>query len=277
MIIDAHQHFWEPARFHYPWMTPEVAVLARDYLPGDLAGILADLGIDRTVVVQATHSEEETRWLLELAEKQAFIAGVVGWVDFTSPRLRVSLEEFAGRRKFVGLRHQVHDETDPEWLLRPDVLNGLALLSRFGLPYDLLVRAPHLRRVQLLAQRLPDLRMVIDHIAKPPIARREFDEWAQAMRPLAAHANLYCKLSGMVTEAEWSNWKPRDLEPYARYVLDLFGPERVMFGSDWPVCLLAGSYRSVWETAHALLDGFDASAQQKVFGGTATAFYRLPA
>jgi L-fuconolactonase len=275
LIVDAHQHFWELGRFHYPWLTRDLGILYRNYLPQDLKSVLGKVGIDRTILVQATHSEDETKWLLDLADQNDFVGGVVGWVDLTSPRLSLSLEHFASRAKLVGSRHQAHDEPDALWLVREDVLAGLGMLSQAGLAYDLLVRTPHLPCVSVIAERYPDLRLVVDHIAKPPIARREFQGWAKAMEPLGRYRNVFCKLSGMITEANWSNWKPSDLKPCVDYVMDLFGPDRLMFGSDWPVCLLAGSYLDVWYVIHELVDTATAEAKDKIFGGTAVSFYQL--
>jgi len=274
-VIDAHQHFWDPGRLTYPWMRGEaVAPLCRPFLPGDLEPILRDAGVDRTVVVQAQSSLDETRWLLDLADANAFIAGVVGWVDLTSCDLPGVLDELEKGPKFKGVRHQAEDEPDG-WLNRPDVLGGLGELARRGIPYDLLVRPGHLRSVRVIADRLPELRMVVDHMAKPRIASRRMDPWAGDLAQVAGIPAVSCKLSGMITEADWKAWTPGDLKPYIDHVVEQFGFDRVMFGSDWPVCVLAGTYARVLEALNDCLGEISASDRAKVFGENARAFYKL--
>jgi len=275
IVVDAHHHFWDPGRFGYPWMSPETKVLARPFLPRDLKGLIAEVGVTRTVLVQTISSLDETRWFLKLAEANEFIAGVVGWVDLRSSDLPNVLDEFTSHPKFKGVRHQVEDEPDESWLIREDVLHGLGELARRNIPYDLLVRTPHLKFVPKIARRFPNLRMVIDHIAKPPIARGEMKEWVRELAPVAKIPNVLCKLSGMITEADWKGWKVQNLAPYVDFVIEKFGPKRLMFGSDWPVCLLAGSYRQVWETLQELLYSVSGEDKSRVFGGNAVAFYNL--
>ena len=275
MIVDSHQHFWEVGRFDYPWMSPEVGVLYRDYLPPALAPVLNRNGVDKTIVVQASNSLEETRWLLSLTEHNAFISGVVGWVDLQSGDVAQQLDEFVVHKKFKGVRHLVESEPADDWLTQQNTLNGLRELSSRGLSYDLLVHTRHLEHATQVADECPELRLVVDHLAKPPVARAELDEWAREIKELAARPNVWCKLSGLVTEADWVNWRVEDLRPYVEKVLEYFGPARMMFGSDWPVCLLAASYDQVLESFEVLLAGLDEIDRQRVFSESAIEFYRI--
>ena len=274
-VTDAHQHFWDPGHLTYSWMRGEaVAPLCRPFLPRDLEPILRDAGVDRTVVVQAQSSLDETRWLLDLADANAFIAGVVGWVDLTASDLPGVLDELMQYPKFKGVRHQAEDEPDG-WLNRPDVLRGLEELARRGIPYDLLVKPGHLWSVLVIADRLPELRMVVDHMAKPHIASRRLEPWARDLAQVARIPVVSCKLSGMITEADWKAWTPDDLKPYIDHVVERFGFDRVMFGSDWPVCVLAGTYAQVCRALDECLGEISASDRAKVFGENARAFYKL--
>jgi L-fuconolactonase len=275
MLIDAHQHFWQVGRFPYPWMSPEVEVLYRDYLPEQLAPLLEQNGVSKTVLVQASNTVAESRWLLSLADQYPFIAGVVGWVDLESPAVDQQLDELTSHPKFKGVRHLVESEPDDDWLVRPDVLRGLSRLAAYGVSYDLLVHTRHLQHAKTAVESHPQLAFVIDHLAKPPIAKNEIKEWAAALKPLAAFGNVSCKLSGLVTEANWTTWQTSDLQPYVDHSLEWFGPERLMFGSDHPVCLLAASYQRVHESFVETLSSLTESARQKIFGDNAAAFYRL--
>jgi len=275
MRIDAHQHFWDIFRLTYPWMPSDPSPLRRNYLPSDLKPTLETHRFDGCITVQAHHSLEEARWLLQLARENDFIKGVVAWVDLTDPLVGKSLDELQRSPAFKGVRHLVHDETDPRWLLRSDVLRGLQELQNRGVPYDLLLRPVHLPLVPVLAERLPSLKMVIDHIAKPSIATNEFDHWARLMEAVFPIPNLYCKLSGMITEAAWHNWSASDLHPYVTFVLQGFGPERVMFGSDWPVCLLAGTWKEVFAACTQAMGPRSIEFREQVLGGTAVRFYGL--
>jgi L-fuconolactonase len=278
--VDAHHHFWDPARADYPWMTDELAVIRRPFGPEELRPLLMERGVDRTVLVQARSSLEETRELLALAAAANFVAGVVGWVDLTDPAvghtLRALQSSSAGA-KLVGVRHQVHDEPDPDWLLRDDVRRGLRAVGDAGLAYDLLVRPRELPAALRTAADLPEVRFVIDHIAKPPIRTGDDRAWAAAMAPAGWLGNVYCKLSGMITEADWTAWQPGDLVPYVRRVVEWFGADRLMFGSDWPVCLLAGSYGRVMDALRYCLADLPTEAHAKIFGANAIGFYRLAA
>lgn len=251
-MIDAHVHLW-----HGPleWMTGEMAVLARPYGLDELRPSLATHDVDGVVLVQTHSSVEETRRFLALADADDLVAGVVGWVDLTEPDVAALLEELGENPRLVGIRHQVHDEPDPAWLLRDDVLRGLAAVRDAGLAYDLLVRPRELPGALEVARSLPELRLVIDHAAKPPVASGELEPWRRLMAPFAELDHVSCKVSGLVTEADWERWEPDDLVPYVSQLVEWFGTERLLFGSDWPVCLLAASYDEVVAACeHALGD-----------------------
>jgi len=256
-------------------MSSDLGVLYRDYLPHDLAPILKENGVAQTVLVQASNSVAESRWLLELADANSFIAGVIGWIDLMSADGEAQLNELSAHPKFKGVRHLVESEPEDDWLIKPAVLSGLRRLATYGLSYDLLVHTRHLRHVPEVAESCPELRFVIDHLAKPPIAQNEIKEWARALKPVADYQNIHCKLSGLVTEANWSSWQTNDLRPFVDCVLELFGPERMMFGSDYPVCLLAASYDRVLDAFQELLKYLSDSDRDKIFSKNAVAFYRL--
>jgi L-fuconolactonase len=275
MRIDAHQHYWDVTRLEYPWMPPGDSILRRNYLPHDLAPVLERHGFEGTVLVQANVVIEETWWLLDLASQRETILGVVGWVDLTDPDLGHVLDRCQKHPKFKGVRHIVHDEPDVRWLLRDDVVRGLKELARREIPYDLLLRPPHLPLIPQLAERVPGLPMVIDHIAKPLIAEHVMEPWARDMEAVAKIPGMHCKLSGMITEADHNNWSADDLRPYVQHVLNLFGPDRLMFGSDWPVCLLAGSWKQVLAAFTQACGAMPNAEREKILGETAQKFYRL--
>jgi L-fuconolactonase len=275
MRIDAHQHFWDLERLEYSWMPPGENILRRNYLPEDLRTILEDNRFDGSVLVQANTVMAETRWLLELAAENPFILGVVGWVDLTDSGLPGVLDELQRHSRFKGVRHAVHDEADTNWLLRPEVLRGLGELARRGIPYDLLVRPVHLPLVPRLAEAVPDLRMVVDHIAKPLIAEHRLEGWADDIAAAAKIPGMHCKLSGMITEADHQNWTSEDLRPYVQHVLNVFAPERLMFGSDWPVCKLAGSWKRVLAAFTQACGPQPQNVRDRLLGDTAAEFYRL--
>ena len=278
--VDAHHHFWDPARATYPWLTPELAPIARAFGPDDLAPLLEAAGIGRTIVVQARASLDETRELLALAAGSPLVAGVVGWVELTAPAIGdvlAALGSSPGGERLVGIRHQVHDEPDPDWLLRADVRRGLRAVADAGLAFDLLVRPRELPAALRVTRELPDLRFVVDHLAKPPIRERALEPWASLISPFTSLDNVWCKVSGLVTEADWQAWRVEDLGPYVRHAIDVFTPARLMFGSDWPVCLLAAPYVRVVESARALTADFTDAEGGLFFGGTASEVYRLDA
>jgi L-fuconolactonase len=275
MIVDAHHHFWDPLLADYPWMTDDVAAIRRRFGPEDLEPLLREHGVDGTVLVQARASLDETRWLLETAEATPFVLGIVGWIDLTDPEAARALAELRGRR-LVGIRHQVHDEPDPAWLLRPDVQRGIAAVGAADLAYDLLVRSVELPAAYETAKRHPGVRFVVDHLAKPPLRGGDMGSWAEGLESLAALPNVTCKLSGLVTEADASAWHTGGLFEYHRRAIEWFGPDRCMFGSDWPVCLLAAQYGEVLDLLMRALDDLDAAERAEVLGGTAARIYRLP-
>jgi L-fuconolactonase len=278
MIVDAHHHFWDPARAHYPWLTDELAAIRRAFTPNDLAPLIGAAGVEATVLVQTRSSLDESREFLATAAAKPFIRGVVGWVDLTDPGIAevlADLRDGPGGDRLVGIRHQVHDEPDPAWLLRDDVGRGLRAVRDAGLAYDLLIRSRELPAALETVRQVPDLRFVIDHLAKPSIKDRVMQPWAELIRPFGALENAWCKVSGMVTEADWNSWQPLDLAPYVGHVLDVFGPDRLIFGSDWPVCLLAASYEDVVRTSRTLFASLDEAKRSAVFGETARRVYRF--
>ncbi len=272
--IDAHQHFWRFDAARDAWITDEMAALRRDFLPTDLAPLLAAQGMDGTVAVQADQSEAETEFLLGLADDHPFIRGVVGWVDLTADDLTRRLEGFSVFERLRGLRHIAQAEAD-DFLAREDVVRGIGRLREFGLTYDILVYAHQLAAALTLVERLPDQPFVVDHCAKPRIRAREIEPWATHMRQLARHPNVCCKVSGVVTEADWERWHLDHVRPYLDVVFTAFGPDRLMFGSDWPVCLLAGSYARVTELIARYVEELSDDERDALFGGTAVRFYGL--
>lgn len=279
MIVDAHQHFWDPARADYPWMTGPLEAIRKPFGPGDLEPLLQAAGVHATVLVQTRHSVDETREFLQIAAENDAVRGVVGWVDLTDPDVGETLAELQALpegKHLVGIRHIVHDEEDSRWLLREDVQRGIAAVGAAGLVYDLLARTRELPAALETAKRHPEMRFVINHMAKPQIAGDAFDEaWAAALAPFAELPHVACKLSGLVTEADWQTWQLEDLLPYVRRAIEWFGGERLMIGSDWPVCLLAGSYEQVIETYTNALDSLPAETRAGVLGRNAMRFYRL--
>lgn len=275
--IDAHQHFWQFSQpFDYQWLkAPQHAPICRDYLPEDLKPHLESVGVERTVFVQTQHNLQENRWVLKLAAENDFIAGVVGWVDLASEQCEEQLLQFKDHPKFVGIRHITQDEPHDDFIVRSDVIRGLKVLQKHGVPFDLLFYVKHLTHATTLAEALPDLPMVIDHLAKPRIKAHVMDEWLDNFRAAAKYPNVYCKLSGMVTEADWQTWRPADLKPYVDAALEAYGPQRLMFGSDWPVCELAASYERVHAALIEALGPISETEHEAIFGGTAAKFYQL--
>ena len=277
MKIDSHQHFWRYNPVRDAWITDEMAVLKQDFLPEQFARECAANGIDASVAVQADQSENETNFLLELANLNDRIAGVVGWVDLLSPRVVERLEHLSHFGKLRGFRHVAQAEIDDRFLAREDFVKGVARLRQFGFTYDILIYARQLPAAIELVTRLPEQQFVIDHLAKPQIKAKKTEPWAAQMREIAQNKNVFCKVSGMVTEADWHNWKPEDFKPYLHVVFEAFGAERLMFGSDWPVCLVAASYRQVKQLIEDYVKGYSQADKGKIFGGNAEKFYRLKA
>ena len=277
MRVDSHQHFWRYDPVRDAWITDEMAVLKRDFLPADLLPELRANGIDACVAVQADQSEEETRFLLDLAENHSEIAGVVGWVNLLDERVEEQLEHFSHFRKLRGFRHIVQGELDDRFLMRKEFLRGVGMLSRFGFTYDILIYARHLPIANEFAQRFPEQKFVVDHMAKPQIKARELNEWSRGIRAIAKHPNVWCKVSGLVTEADWERWTRDDCRPYLDVVFEAFGIDRLMFGSDWPVCLLGGNYARVKAIVDDYTQCFSAIDKENIFGGNAIRFYGLAA
>ena len=275
--IDAHQHFWRYDPVQYGWIDESMARLRRDFLPADLEPELRAAGFDACVAVQARPTVEETRWLLELADRHAFIAGVVGWADLQAADLRAQLEPFAGRPKLVGLRHIVQAEPDDRFLLRPEFLRGVSTLRDLRLAYDILIYPRHLPAAVEFAQRLEGHRLVLDHLAKPDIRRGEIEEWRRHLRQLAAGGQVMAKLSGLVTEADWHNWTPDGMRPYLDAAFECFGWERLMIGSDWPVCTVAADYGRTMRLVTDYLNGRPSHEQDAVLGGNAARLWQLDA
>ena len=278
MIVDAHHHFWDPATADYPWLTDELATIRRAFGPGDLAPLLHSTGVDATVLVQTRSSHDETVDFLAMAGRTPWIRGVVGWVDLTDPAIDDALASLLGGpggERLVGIRHQAHDEPDPDWLARDDVARGVEAVGRAGLAYDLLVRPRELPAALALARRLPEVRFVVDHVAKPPIATGAMEPWATLIAQFGELEHVACKVSGMVTEADWTRWTNADLQPYVDHVLEVFGPDRLLFGSDWPVCLLAATYDQVVDAARQAFAALTNDERAEVLGETAARIYRL--
>lgn len=273
--IDSHQHFWRYDPREYAWIDDHMGVLKSDFLPADLEPRLRAEGFQACVAVQARSTVAETAWLLDLAERNPFVAGVVGWVDLCSPEAGAQLERFARRRKLVGVRHIVQGEPDDRFLLRPDFGRGIALLEDLGLAYDILIYPRHLPVAAEFVRRFPRQRFVLDHLAKPEIARGEIREWSRALRALAEAPNVFAKLSGLVTEADWKHWTADEMRPYLDAAFDCFGPGRLMVGSDWPVCTLAADYGCTMRVVTEYLEGRPAAEREAVLGGNARAFWKL--
>jgi L-fuconolactonase len=278
-VIDSHQHFWDPAVTEFSWMAEVHKPIRRRFGPEDLRPLLAANDVDATVLVQTWHSVDETRDFLATAVRTEFVAGVVGWVDLTEPEVEGTLGELMSRpdrRYLVGVRHLVHDEPDAEWLLRDDVRRGLAALDKRGLVYDLLLKVREIPAALRTVADFPTLRFVVDHIAKPNIAANAMSPWAGLIAGFKAHRDhVWSKLSGMAEEADWASWTPEQLTPYVDRVLEIFGPDRCMFGSNWPVCLLAGDYHRIKAALEQCISRLSANERALVMGGSAIEAYRL--
>ncbi|GAA1550582.1 amidohydrolase family protein [Kribbella sancticallisti] len=278
MIIDAHQHFWDLDRLVYPWLAADgLEPIRRSFDPTALESRLDACGVDRTVLVQSLDSTEDTDFMLEVADRWPRVAAVVGWVPLTDPDAAAAmLAERAKDPRFVGVRHLIHDEPDEDWLLREDVGVGLEVLAVSGLTFDVVAVSPrHLAQVSVIAERHPDLRLVIDHLAKPPIAAGGRQPWAELLGRAAAHPHVYAKISGLNTAAR-PGWTADDLRPYVEHAVDVFGPERLMYGGDWPVATLADDYERVWSETGRVLAELSQDERASVLGGTAAEFYRIP-
>jgi L-fuconolactonase len=276
MRIDAHQHYWKIQRDDYGWITPEIPVLYKDFLPHDLLPHLKEHRLDRTILVQAAATLDETEYLLSLSETSDTIGGVVGWLDLNHADYRKHYERFSAHPKFLGFRVMIQEMQDPNNILASYFVEALTYFAKNDVPVDLLVLSHQLPALVKLLERVPGLRGVIDHIAKPRIAEGEFEPWAGYMKEIAGHPGIYCKLSGMVTEANHQAWKPEDFTLYIHHVIHIFGTQRIMFGSDWPVCLLSASYDEVVDVLqNALPETMTEVDEERIFGLNAKQFYKL--
>lgn len=276
MLIDAHQHFWEYSPAHYPWISESMDILQRDYLPSDLLPLLRDAGLHASIVVQARQSEVETDWLLALAARHDFVCGVVGWIDLCAPDLERRLARYATTPWLKGFRHVLQDETDDRYMLRPSFLRGLREIARHGYCYDILVFPRQLSAVIECLDRLPEMPLVIDHIAKPAISNGEWQPWADELRLIASFPHVYCKLSGMLTQSTWPITPPTVLSRYMEHVLDVFGANRLIFGSDWPVCTLAASYQKAFDVVSGFVRQSAPGHVDAILGRNAQQFYSIP-
>ena len=275
MIIDSHQHFWKYSPVSHSWINEQMKVIRRDFLPSDLKPVFVKNGVDGCVAVQADQTLAETDFLLEHAHNNAFVKGVVGWVDLRSPDVDQALEKYAKDKNLKGYRHIVQDEADHNFMLRPDFLRGISKLEQYGAVYDILIFPHQLGATLELVKKFPNQKFVIDHIAKPYIKDGFYDGWAAMMKEIAKHENAHCKISGMITEADFKTWTPEQIHPYMLLVLEAFGPERCMYGSDWPVCLVAGTYTQVKELTTNFISSLSTTEQVAIMGQNAVEFYGL--
>jgi len=273
--IDAHHHLWRYSPLEYGWIDDEMSVLRRDFLPADLIAEMATAGIDGTIAVQARQTLEETRWLLDLADANDAIRGVVGWAPIAGEEFPSCMEEFDGRAKLKGLRHVIQGEKDEHYILREDFNSGIRTMLGSGLAYEILIYERHLPQTIDFVDEHPDQVFVLDHIAKPLIAGGVMEPWAARIRELGQRENVWCKVSGLATEAKWDAWTPETLRPYLDVAVEAFGPARLMAGSDWPVCLVASGYAQWWDVLRGYFAAFSEAEQAAVFGGTAVEVYGL--
>jgi len=277
-VIDAHQHFWDPATGGYPWLTPDAGPIYRAYGPDDAEPLLEGAGVDRCVLVQAADSYADTDSMLAVADRWPRVAAVVGWVPLMRPAEAAdALDRYRADPRFVGIRHLIHDDPDPDWLLRPEVAEGLALLAERGLSFDVVAVLPrHLEHVPVLAEAHPELRLVIDHLAKPPIAAGEWEPWASLLATAARFPNVATKLSGLDTAADPAHYGAGDLRRYLDHAIDCFGTDRLLFGTDWPISELAGGYERWWEIVGELVEPLPTGEREAILGGNAQRWYRIP-
>ena len=275
MRVDAHQHFWKFVPVRDSWITDDMSVIQKDFMPADLEPLLGENGFDACVAVQADQSEEQTGFLVELAADNSFIKGVVGWVDLQAENISERLDHFSQYKIIKGFRHVLQGEPKRDLMLSPKFINGIAALKRFDFTYDILIFPDQLIYSKNLVAQFPEQKFVIDHLAKPYIRKKEIKEWTLDMEAIAKHSNVWCKVSGMVTEADWKEWSKEDFKPYLDVVVNAFGADKIMFGSDWPVCQVAASYKEVVDIVKDYFSSFSESEQQKIFGGNAAAFYNL--
>jgi L-fuconolactonase len=273
--IDAHQHFWQFNAVRDSWITDEMSVIQKNFFPNDLKPVLQQNGFDGCVAVQASQSEEETRFLISLATENDFVKGVVGWIDLQADNIEERLEEYKSIPVVKGFRHVLQGEPQRDLMLKPGFKRGIEALQQYGFTYDILIFPDQVKFSDELVAFFPEQKFVIDHIAKPYIKRKEIDEWKKDMENIAKHENVYCKISGMVTEADWKTWKKEDFEPYLDVVVNAFGTNRILFGSDWPVCLVAASYQEMLAIVKDYFASFSKDEQEQFFGLNAIRFYNL--
>lgn len=274
MKIDAHQHFWQFDPIRDAWISEEMGVIRRDFMPEDLEPILQSADIQGCIAVQADQSETETHFLLDLAQKNEFIRGVVGWVDLCNPNLEERLAYFQQFPQLKGFRHILQGEK-PEFMLQKDFIRGVKLLKKYNFAYDILVFPHHLTAVKEFLQQFDNQLFIIDHLAKPYIKKGEIEAWAKDIKEIAQYENVYCKISGMVTEADWQHWQAEDFKPYLDVVVEAFGTQRLVYGSDWPVCLLAAEYAQQLNIVKDYFADFSESEKARIFGGNAIDFYKI--
>jgi len=275
MRIDAHQHFWKYNSSEYSWISDQTEVLKRDFLPDNLFQELKSVNFDGSIAVQARQSLEETRWLLDISGKHEFVRGVVGWIDLCSEDSEKQLNEFTKNRKFAGVRHVLQDEPDDRFMLSDSFMKGIDVLGRYNIVYEILILPKHLAVADKLVDRFPGQKFVLDHIAKPFIKEGTISPWREEVQKLARHPNLSCKLSGMVTEADWKGWKKEDLVPYLDVVFEAFGPSRLMIGSDWPVCTVSSSFDKTMELVIDYIKNFSQTDRDMILGNNAMRIYKL--
>jgi len=273
--IDSHQHFWQYDPARHGWISESMKVIQRDFMPADLEPLLAASGIDGCVVVQVDQTDAETEFQLANANRNDFVKGVVGWVDLKSPEIEEKLVRLYGQPKLKGFRHILQGEANDAFMLDLSFKNGISKLSKYGFTYDILIFPRHMKNAALLIAQFPDQAFVIDHLAKPYIKDERIEEWKADIKAVAKYPNVYCKISGMVTEANWTGWKKADFRPYLDAAVEAFGSNRLMFGSDWPVCLCAASYQQVAEIVGDYFSGFSSTEKAAIWGGNATRFYNL--
>jgi L-fuconolactonase len=273
--IDSHQHFWKYDPIRDSWITDDMAIIQRDFFPEDLEPVLQNNGIDGCVIVQSDQSEKENEFQLQNAANHKFIKGVVGWVDLLSADIEKRLEYYSGFKKLKGFRHVLQGEPQRDFMLRPDFLNGISLLNKYNFTYDILVFPDQLKFAADMVSRFPEQRFVLDHIAKPYIKDKILSGWDSDIKSLGKFKNVFCKISGIVTEANWNNWRAAEFDPYIDVVVNAFGTDRLMFGSDWPVCKVAATYEEVYSIVKKYFSGYSESEQRKVFGENAIKFYSL--
>jgi len=275
MIIDSHHHFWKYDPIEYDWIDDSMKVIRKDFLPESLELTIREAGVDGVISVQARQSVEETSWLLEMARQNKFIKGVVGWLPLINDDIEVELEKYSGNKLLKGLRHVIQGEPDPKFMLRKDFNSGVSLLKKYSMAYDILIVERQLPNMIRFVDQHPDQVFVLDHIAKPLIAKHELSLWKENIQELARRENVSCKISGMVTEADFNSWTPPQLQPYFDVVLEAFGADRLLFGSDWPVCLVATSYKNWMELVQKNISELSKIEQAKIMGENAIRLYRL--